>query len=225
MRRYTLTMETRADGHWYAPAEGGWGPFPSVTTILKATAPAGKVAALANWRKRELAAGRDPEAQGNAAKERGNAMHKWLEAYYLGHPPPVPEGVMPYLESVEPLLPPTGGGAVPEAPVWHMVHQYAGTADLVTGACVWDWKTFQWDETKTDRANEARLQLRLDEYKMQVAAYVAACNRVYGLRLGKGAILVAIPGREGHKVALEGQELMIWWRMFEQRVQAYRSIP
>ena len=63
--------------------ENPWGdPVPSVTTILSATQPAEKRAALANWRKR--VGTEEAQRVTTTAANRGTVMHNILEHWALG---------------------------------------------------------------------------------------------------------------------------------------------
>ncbi len=204
------------------------GALPSVTTILSATKDEKDKAGLENWRK---AIG---EARADAicreAANRGTRMHKYLEDYVIdgklkkaGTNPFAKEAHIMAEEIVNKGMCNVNECWGTEVPLYYP-EIYAGTTDLVGEhdghPAIMDFK--QSNKPKTDE--------RVQDYCIQLAAYSAAHNAMFGTNIQRGVILMCVkpnqptPGLfEGQKYqewVIEGEEFKkwdyVWWKKVEQ---------
>jgi len=98
--------------------------------------------------------------------------------------------IQPFWQSVQNVLPRISDIELIESACWHEVGHYAGTVDLVCHfdgvPVILDWKT----------ATKPKKTEYLDRYPLQLTAYCACLNRMYGTRIKTGVIVVALPNRE-----------------------------
>lgn len=202
--------------------------LPSVTTIASAMAPAGKIAALMNWRRKVG----DAEANRRTknAVERGNWLHGVLEDLFNGedieeHIERTPEfapyyfSVQSFLDKVdEPLL-------VESAIAWYCPARqigYSGTFDMLAtmkdGAyALLDWKT----------SYKAKKDNQLGDYRMQLGAYVQALEQMYDIEINEAHCAIAIydpdngEGEEAQIVSLDASELVAQAGVMAQKTQDY----
>ena len=153
-------------------------PVPSVTTILSATQPAEKRAALANWKKR---VGKD-EAQRitTTAANRGTVMHNILEHWALGEYETYNPGnnvVHQQAKAMAQVVVDNIESDVQE--IWgtevNLVAKelYAGTTDLVG--------LYKGTPTIMDskQTNKSKKRAWIDDYFHQGAAYANAHNETF----------------------------------------------
>ena len=76
--------------------------LPSVTTILSATKPQEDKERLLNWRQRVGVT--EANQISGAASRRGTGTHKQIQRYLEGKDSPCPETILPYWQSIEPIL-------------------------------------------------------------------------------------------------------------------------
>lgn len=166
LHKYTVAMEEDSRGarHYVTPL----GLLPSVTTIIKGPArwgrPAGSV----------YVAG---------ARLRGRELHEEVEAFLLDPRSPTCSAFFP---SLRPFLSRIRDVWLVEGHLWHP-DGFAGAVDCVAEVdgvlSVIDWKT-------SDVPRSARA---VDEAHMQVAAYRAAAQYLYGIEIPRGFVVVALP--------------------------------
>jgi predicted RecB family nuclease len=149
---------------------------------------------------------------------RGIEIHRAIQAKLEGRHPkltlansPYYYAALPYLEKVEAI-------ALLESSVFHPEHGFAGTPDLVAKIqgeewCLLDWKTTQKPRTK--------YQMQRDFH--QAAAYLGACNWLYGWKLGKAKIITLLPSKESQVWEVEGKDLKRYWQGFLQHAHEYHQ--
>lgn len=163
---------------------------PSVTTILSATQPEEKKAALQNWRK---AVGVERAQQiTTEAANRGTRMHTYLE-HYVKTGEMKDKGSNPYgwashamaetvirdgLKNVDEFW----GVEIP----LYFPSLYAGTTDCVG--------IHQGDESIIDfkQTNKPKKQEWIEDYYLQLVAYSLAHNEVYKTNIRKGVVLMCV---------------------------------
>lgn len=182
------------------------GRLPSVTTILRATE---YKPDLDRWRREMGSAAALISARGRA---RGAAFHKEMEEYFNADRRPI-EG-SEFFDSVGPFLSHVGDVALVEGAVWHG-SGYAGCVDcvaLVDGVLsVIDWKT---------AARPRRAEWVEDEH-LQVAAYRAAAQELYGVDIRRGFVVVALVDDDAQ--VFETENLDLQWEDFLRRFSAYQA--
>lgn len=206
LHRHTSTRVT-IDGrrHYETPL----GKLPSVTAVLRATK---DVSGLMAWRRKVGAEHAD--AVTKAATDRGTALHGDVEVLLTeGRMPDEPT---PFFSSLVPFLNRITSAALVEGTVWHPLG-YAGAVDLVAEVdgelTIVDWKT----------SSRPKRHEWIEDYRLQVAAYTAAVNRVYDLRIKKGFVVVALEDREAQVFEESGSELFKSWQGFQERLGRYKA--
>jgi genome maintenance exonuclease 1 len=203
---------------------------PSVTTILSATEPKEKKEALQNWRKR---VGVDKaQAITTEAANRGTRMHSYLERY-------IKDGAMPDRGSnpfgwashamaqtvIEQGLKNVDELWGVEIPLF-FPSLYAGTTDGC-GIHMGDEAIIDYKQT-----NRRKKEEHIEDYKLQLVAYSEAHNEIYGTKIRKGVVLMAIKPNvdpntleplhrpEYQEFILQGTEydkyVKLWWQRLEQ---------
>lgn len=160
--------------------------LPSVTTILSATKDMTK---LNEWRKR---VGEENAAQiTREAANRGTSMHSNLERFIAGVPRISGNNLVHQISNkMADVIITNGLNKVNE--VWGMEQSlyfpglYSGTTDLVGvyngEPAVMDYK----------QSNKPKQESYVDDYRMQLMAYILAHNSVYGTDIKRGVIFMAV---------------------------------
>jgi genome maintenance exonuclease 1 len=201
---------------------------PSVTTILSATAPKEKMQALMEWRKRV-----GPEQAQTITTEaaaRGTRMHKFLEDYCINGELSNP-GTNPYSkQSYDMAQVVVEQGMCNVNEVWgvevplYYSGLYAGTADGV-GVHLKQDAILDYKQT-----NKPKLREWIDDYFLQLSAYMLAHDEVHGTKIKKGVVLMCVKPVEiaagkwdkpvYQEFIVEGLELEkyknLWWDRVEQ---------
>ena len=191
----------------------------SVTTILDATKTQESRDALNNWRKRvgtEKAQNITTEAAG-----RGTRMHKWLENYVKNGMLDEP-GTNPYSQQshvmankiIEHGLINVNEYWGVEIPVYYP-SLYAGTTDCVG---VWKDKPAIID---FKQSNKAKKREWIDDYFMQLCAYMLAHDEVHSTKIEAGVILMCTQDFQYQEFVLEGSDLEKYKNMWWDRVAEY----
>jgi genome maintenance exonuclease 1 len=216
--KYTALDRATVDGsRKYATPDGN--KLPSVTTILTATTPIEKKEALIQWRKR---IGNDKA--NDILKEssgRGTRMHKWLENYIktgaTGEP-----GSNPYsLQSHQMAHSIISQGLVKCNEFWgtevslYYPKIYAGTTDLVG---LHEGSEAIMDHKQT---NKPKKREWIDDYFIQLAAYAAAHDELYGTKIRKGVVFMCSQDNQYQEFIVEGSEFDKYSDLWFKRVEQY----
>lgn len=213
----SLLKETIAGERKYATPDGE--KLPSVTTILDATKPEEKKKALFEWRKR--VGEKQAQQITTEAAGRGTRMHKWLETYIktgeMGEPGSNPYSQQSYimaLSIVQQGLSKCNEFWGTEVPLYYP-KIYAGTTDLV-GIHAGDEAIMDHKQTNKPKKREW-----IEDYFLQLAAYAAAHNEVYGTKIRKGVIFMCSADNQYQEFIVEGSEFDCWTDRWFKRVEEY----
>ena len=225
---YAPLDRTTVDGRrLYCTPEGD--RLPSVTTVLDATKPAEARAALANWKARVGA--EQAQKITTEAASRGTRMHTFLEHYVrtgeIRERPSNPFGwashVMADTVIREGLLNKVDEFWGVEIPLY-FPRLYAGTTD---GAGVHQGQESILDYKQT---NKPKRREWIGDYFLQLAAYAAAHNELFGTKIRRGVILMCVRPDQDEQLnileppkyqefVLEGAEFdhytNEWWKRLE----------
>ena len=212
-----ISRETIDGVRKYATPDGE--KLPSVTTILSATAPAEKMQALHEWRKR-MGPAKAQEITTEAAG-RGTRMHKYLEDFIKTGVLNTP-GSNPYsIQSNAMAKTIMEQGLVncdefwgTEIPVY-FPKVYAGTTDL---AGIHDGAEAIMDHKQT---NKPKKREWIEDYFIQLAAYAVAHDEVHGTKIRKGVIFMCDPTCLYQEFVIEGTEFQKYTDMWWARVEKY----
>lgn len=203
--------------------------LPSVTTILSSMAPASKIMALMNWRKK--VGPEEANRRTRLAANRGTWLHTVIEDWFKGediehHLETAPEwrpyydASLSFLDVIdEPVL-------IESAVAWFNEDQsmgYSGTLDMLArmddgSIALVDWKTSF--KEKPDR--------QLADYKRQLGAYTMAASQMYGLSIEQAWCVISCYDPEAEKpeaslqlVHLDDLELASQQAIMEDTVKRY----
>jgi genome maintenance exonuclease 1 len=213
--RYSAKQVRENGKQYYIDRQGG--KLPSVTTILNATKPQEDRERLFNWRQRVGVA--EANQISGAASRRGTGTHKQIQRYLEGKDSPCPDAILPYWQSIEPVLQDVGNVRLIEGTVFNYDLGYAGIVDCVASfrgiPCICEWKTADKPKGSIER---------LYDYPLQIAAYSSAVNHYYrdcDIKLEHALIVVAIPERQAEVFWLEPESMQTFWQQWEKRVAAF----
>ena len=192
------------------------GSIPSVTTVLSGSR---DNSGLEAWR--ESIGEERAEFICSLASHRGTKHHEHIERFLTdGTEPEFNFLYAPYWKSTRAFLDTVASPLLMEGAVWHP-DKFAGTLDAIAylsdddaQPTLLDWKT----------ADTPRKPDKLYEYSLQVAAYTAAANYVYGhmgLHITRAKIVVAIADSAPQIETLEGDALIQLYRHFQARLQRF----
>jgi genome maintenance exonuclease 1 len=198
-----------------------------VTTILNGSSDTSK---LEEWR--ESIGPARADAIRDLAAHRGTKHHSYIEDYLLhGTIPPFSFLYTPYWKSTASFLDYVEKPLLIEGAVWHPAG-FAGTLDalvymheftLPDGSAfladsiqptLCDWKT----------ADSPPKPAKLYEYALQVAAYVAASNNLYGylgVHVTRALIVVAVADAPPQIIVLDAEALRQYYLHFLARLQRF----
>lgn len=177
----------RANGKQYYLDELG-NKLPSVSTILNATKPQEDRERLYNWRQR-VGEAEASQISGKASR-RGTGTHKQIQRYLEGKNTNCPDSILPYWQSIQPILQEISNVKLVEGTVFNYDLKYAGIVDCVASyrdiPCICEWKTADKPKGSIER---------LYDYPLQIAAYFNAVNSYYqdAIKLNHALLVVAIP--------------------------------
>ena len=189
--------------------------LPSVTTILSATK---DMTALNEWRKRigeEKANQITKEAAGV-----GTAMHGNLERFIAGlQRQPGNNPVHVQANKMADVIIENGLSKVNE--VWAMEQSlyfpglYSGTTDLVG---VYDGSPAVMDYKQT---NKPKKEEWIDDYKIQLTAYIMAHNKVYDTDIQRGVVFMCSRDLQYQQFDLFPDEFAYWQDRWLDKVEEY----
>lgn len=192
--------------------------LPSVTTILSATK---DMTALNEWKKRvgeEKAKQITTEAAGV-----GTAMHSNLERFIAGiQRQPGNNPVHVQANKMADVIIENGLSKVDE--VWAMEQSlyfpglYSGTTDLVG---VYDGEPAVMDYKQT---NKPKKEEWIDDYKMQLTAYIMAHNEVYGTDIQRGVVFMCSRDLQYQQFDLKPDEFAHWQEQWLNKVEEYYNL-
>lgn len=200
--------------------------LPSVTTILDKTKPKEQKQALEDWKKR-IGADRAQQIVTEAAN-RGTRMHTFLEHYIKNdemhslpsNPFAQPSWFMAAQVILEGLQHVDEFWGV-EVPLYYE-DLYAGTTDCVG---VWKGKPAIID---FKQSNKVKKREWIDDYFLQLSAYIQAHNQLHGTDIKQGAILMCVQPKNNEtpqylEFEVGGKELLRYHDEWIKRVDQYYS--
>ena len=194
--------------------------LPSVTTILAATQSDEKRESLAKWKARVG----DAEADRikNVAASRGTNMHSHLEYHLNG------QGLLD-LSNEGQVARNMADKIIKEGlndlhEIWgsevvlHYPNKYAGATDLVG--------IYQGRDSIVDfkQSNKPKKDEWILDYKLQLAAYAAAHDCIYGTNIEQGVILMCTPDLYFQRFIINGQQFRDYKLEWMKRVEKYYEL-
>ena len=171
----------RDDGHWYQTILGD--TYPSISTILSATAPKHKKNSLAKWRKNEPA----HEYITAQAQQIGTQSHQIIEDHLNGVLVPQNFDLFPlaHFENLKPYIEKISGMICAEQKMHSDTLKVAGTSDLIAK---YDGKLSIIDY-KTKR--KPQIDDYMYEYYVQTTCYAKMFEESTGTKIDQVVILVS----------------------------------
>jgi genome maintenance exonuclease 1 len=192
--------------------------LPSVTTILGATK---DMTALNEWRKR---IGEDKAAQiTREAAGVGTAMHANLERFIIGEQrQPGNNPVHVQANAMADVIIENGLSKLSE--VWALEQSlyfpglYSGTTD---GIGVFDGEPAVFDHKQT---NKPKKEEWVEDYYLQLTAYILAHNEVYGTDIRRGVVFMCSRDLQYQQFDLLSQDFNKYQDIWLDKVQEYYNI-
>jgi len=192
--------------------------LPSVTTILGATK---DMTALNEWRKR---IGEDKAAQiTREAAGVGTAMHANLERFIIGEQrQPGNNPVHVQANAMADVIIENGLSKLSE--VWALEQSlyfpglYSGTTD---GIGVFDGEPAVFDHKQT---NKPKKEEWVEDYYLQLTAYILAHNEVYGTDIRRGVVFMCSRDLQYQQFNLLPQDFNKYQDMWLNKVQEYYNL-
>jgi len=192
--------------------------LPSVTTILGATK---DMTALNEWKKR---IGEDKAAQiTREAAGVGTAMHANLERFIIGEQrQPGNNPVHVQANAMANVIIENGLSKLSE--VWALEQSlyfpglYSGTTD---GIGVFDGEPAVFDHKQT---NKPKKEEWIDDYKIQLVAYILAHNEVYGTDIRRGVVFMCSRDLQYQQFDLLPQDFNKYQDLWLEKVQEYYNL-
>jgi genome maintenance exonuclease 1 len=217
-KKYKYERLERLDlesGRVYATEEGV--QLPSVTTVLSGTK---DQTFLKEW---ENSVGKDKAEQiKNEAATVGTHMHNVVERLLMNKPLPVPrtwlavKGYRMGYALIEHFFPHVQEVWGAEVPLYYP-ERYAGTTDCVGiykgEATILDFK----------QTNKPKKREWIDDYFLQLGAYAAAHNKVYGTDIRQGVIMMVCQDGTIQEFVTCGREFDGYQDQWMRRVEQYAS--
>ena len=210
------------------------GEFPSVNTILDATAPESEQARLKRWRqKRQDCSEKKENAASINACKRGTLLHEAIANYLAQREEPdhLPDVVIPYWRSILPWLKRVGSSALVsypgfpekhlaiELPLYEASLGYAGTPDWVG-----EWESGSLWLVDFKSSHRKKRKTWMTRARLQCAAYRRAFEAMFGIRLEKIAIPVALPVQVAQVFELTPLELEEDDAAWMERLSQYKQL-
>ena len=192
--------------------------LPSVTTILGATK---DMTALNEWRKR---IGEDKAAQiTREAAGVGTAMHANLERFIIGEQrQPGNNPVHVQANAMANVIIENGLSKLSE--VWALEQSlyfpglYSGTTD---GIGVFDGEPAVFDHKQT---NKPKKEEWVEDYYLQLTAYILAHNEVYGTDIRRGVVFMCSRDLQYQQFDLKPEDFNKYQDMWLEKVQEYYNL-
>jgi genome maintenance exonuclease 1 len=192
--------------------------LPSVTTILGATK---DMTALNEWRKR---IGEDKAAQiTKEAAGVGTAMHANLERFIIGEQrQPGNNPVHVQANAMANVIIENGLSRLSE--VWALEQSlyfpglYSGTTD---GIGVFDGEPAVFDHKQT---NKPKKEEWVEDYYLQLTAYILAHNEVYGTDIRRGVVFMCSRDLQYQQFDLKPEDFNKYQDMWLEKVQEYYNL-
>ena len=192
--------------------------LPSVTTILGATK---DMTALNEWRKR---IGEDKAAQiTREAASVGTSMHANLERFIIGEQrQPGNNPVHVQANAMADVIIENGLSKLSE--VWALEQSlyfpglYSGTTD---GIGVFEGQPAVFDHKQT---NKPKKEEWIDDYKIQLVAYILAHNEVYGTDIRRGVVFMCSRDLQYQQFDLLPQDFNKYQDLWLEKVQEYYNL-
>lgn len=206
------TCSTDSNGmRWYETHDGA--RYPSVTTVLGATAP--RAWGLERWRAN---LGEHADAVTEVAAQRGKRLHSEVHYYFSTLEEPAEPSS--WWASVAPLVKMLRSAALSwwcEESMVHEVDGYAGTPDLVIDLdgelVVFDWKS---------RLDAKPVPARTHEQMLQSAGYVDLAAHALARRPKRAVVVTALPhGASPIQTVVPLQTALPVWR---ERFAAFKDM-
>lgn len=206
-----INRKQTTEGRKYQTPDGG--AVASVTTILDKTKSEETKQSLQNWRNR--VGHKEAAAITSEAANRGTSMHSHLEHWLafgeiqdksnLVHQQSGKMATRIIEEYLDPHLTEWWGSEVNL--FWPQL--YAGTTDLT---CLYNDKPSVVD---FKQSNKMKKREWIEDYFMQLSAYILAHNYLYGTDIRQGVILMCTKDLEPQEFIIDGSELEYfkdkWW--------------
>ena len=211
----TIKREQPEKGRLYVTASG---KLPSVTTILEATRSEEKKKALDNGKKRVGHA--NAQQISTEAANVGTVMHKKLEEYCLGKRKSAGSNIIQQ-QADKMALEVINNGLVKMNECWGVEvglfyeGLYAGTTDCVG---VFDGKPAIMDFKQTNKPKKTEY---IEDYFIQLVAYAAAHNKMYGTNIDRGVILMCSRDFQYQQWIIDGEEFEKYTDLWFDRVKDY----
>lgn len=189
--------------------------YPSVSTILAATKPEADRLALQRWRKRVGYA--QAQQISTQACRRGTSIHTAINLFLDGQDLPDDVTDNPYWHSIKPILESVWEVHLLESAVYHAEQGYAGRLDCLgtwqEELCLFDWKT----------ASKPKKLEWISDYCLQVTAYTAAVNHLYGVQIERALIAIALEDQAAQIFLLDADDLSHYWAQFLLRLRLWQQ--
>lgn len=212
-----LSRETIEGSRKYLTPDGE--KLPSVTTILDATKSIESKKALSEWRNR--IGHKKAEQITTEAAARGTRMHKFLEDYVktgvINEP-----GSNPYSIQSHKMAKSIISEGLSKCNEFYGTEVnlyfpkvYAGTTDLIG--------VHDGVEAIMDHKQSNKLKKRewIDDYFIQLSAYAAAHNELYGTKIRKGVIFMCTADNIYQEFIIEGNEFDKWTNLWFSKLEEY----
>ena len=216
---YPTTERMEIEGKRRYVIKGQTEPLPSVTTILAATQPEEKKAALAAWQAR--VGQNEAEKIKNNSAARGTVVHHYLEGWLKNKPHLDLTEVGQLAEkmayqiwnnTIESRITELWGI---EPTVFHSGMGYAGAVDLI---CIHDGVPTLCD---WKQSNKPKRKEWIKDYGLQIAAYSLAFQDMFGETIHKGVNSICTPDLYHQEFIWEGEEFKQLKYEWMKRVQKY----
>ncbi|MGL5805473.1 MAG: hypothetical protein ACRC11_08520 [Xenococcaceae cyanobacterium] len=187
--------------------------YPSVTSILSATKPEQAKQALQNWRRR-IGKEKAQQITTNASR-RGTSLHGAIAAFLKQQPVPDDIEENQYWQSILPVLERVDRVHLIESAIYHSECKYAGIFDCLGEwegqLCLFEWKT----------ASQPKKLEWIEDYCLQVTAYIAAINHLYQVNITQGIIAISLFDRPAQIFNLNEDILDNYWQQFLERLKLF----